>query len=338
MNPTLRILDANLNRAREALRIIDDYARFALDDRDAAAAAKRLRHAVAAIAHSLGEPELLAARDILGDVGRETKLPSEQSRESLAAVVAAEFSRLTESLRSIAECGKLISQPSASVAEQLRYDAYELQQRICLRADLRQRFRAVRLYVIVTVELCAGDWQAVASAAIHGGATCLQLREKNIDDRELLRRAHILRDLTRSAGALLIINDRPDIARLVRADGVHVGQDDLSVADVRRIAGADLLVGKSTHTIEQFDAATAERPDYIAIGPMFDTSTKPQSHIAGIETLRAVAKRTDLPIVAIGGITAATATTLRESGAACICVCSAVIASPDPQRAARELC
>lgn len=338
MEPSvLRILDANLNRAREALRAIEDYARFVLDDRDAVQHAKALRHDLRQIVEAAGPDELLAARDILNDVGRDAKTAGELQRATTDDVMRAAFARLTEAGRVLGEYGKLLSPAAADMAEKLRYQAYELEQRVVLRGMLRARFRRVRLYVILTEALCTGGWYETAEAALRGGAGCLQLREKNLSDAELLRRARRLRELTRQHEALLVINDRPDVARLCGADGVHVGQDDLPVHAVRRIAGAQLLVGKSTHTPEQFDAALAEEPDYLAVGPMFASPTKPQDHIAGPQTLAEVAGRTQVPLVGIGGVTANNAAAVMRAGAGCVCACAAVISADDPQRAAASL-
>ncbi len=330
----LRIIDANLNRAREALRVIEDHARFALDDSDAAGAAKRLRHNLKGIVDALGADVLLAARDIVSDVGRDVKTRSELTRASSDDVIRAAFARLTESTRVLGEYGKLVSPDTAQTAESIRYRAYELQQRAVLRGDLRRQFRKVRLYVILSEALCHGEWRATAEAAIRGGATCIQLREKGLDDAELLARAKDLREMTRKQNVLFIMNDRPDIARLAAADGVHVGQGDLSVADVRRIAGGRSLVGKSTHTIEQFKTALDESPDYVAVGPMFPSTTKPQEHIAGPQTLAAARELTDLPIVGIGGITSASAESVVAAGANTIAVCSAIIGAANAESAA----
>lgn len=342
-NSTFRVLDANLNRAREAARVIEDYARFAMGDRAAAETAKGLRHELAA-AFSKYSPTWLTGRDVAGDVGLDIKLSTEGSRESLASVVAAEFARLGESLRVLGEVGKLAAPDAATVAEKLRYRAYELEQVLRLRGDRRARFAAVRLYVIITESLCRPlqdgrrDWYDVASAALRGGATCIQLREKSLPDAEWLRRADALRRLTREAGALLIINDRPDIARLCDADGVHVGQDDLSIEHVRRIVGADRLVGISTHSREQFEAAIARNPDYVALGPMFATPTKPAAKAVGPLLLRQLAGQTEIPIVAIGGISPSNVAELRAAAPHSIpCVCSSVINAENLQQAAGAL-
>ena len=333
----VRIIDANLNRSREALRVIEEYARFVRDDADAARRVKRARHGLRSITDAIGADELLVARDITNDVGRDAKTAAERTRETTEDVVRASFGRLSEAARVLGEYAKLVSPEAADAAEKLRYAAYELEQRIVLRGGLRERFRKVRLYVLITEDLCSGDWLQTTEAAIRGGAGCVQLREKGVADAVLLDRARLLRALTVELNALLIINDRPDIARLSGADGVHVGQEDLSVAEARRIAGGGVLVGKSTHTIEQFDLAVAEHPDYIAVGPMFDSPTKPQNHIAGPETLREAAKRTEIALVGIGGITADNAGGVIEAGAGCVCVCSAVVGADDVEGACRSI-
>lgn len=333
----VRILDANLNRAREALRVVEDHARFVLDDADAAERVKVVRHGLRRIVDAVGADELLTARDIVGDVGREVKTGAELQRGSTDDVVRAAFARLTEAARVLGEYGKLVTPAAAEAAEKLRYETYELEQRVVLRGALRAHLRQVRLYVILTEALCARGWYETAEAVLRGDAGCLQLREKNLGDAELLTRARRLRQLTVQYEALLVINDRPDIAKLSGADGVHVGQDDLPVADARRIAGANILVGKSTHTPEQFDAAVAEEPDYLALGPMFASTTKPQDHIAGPQSLAAVAGKTRLPLIGIGGITAENVAQVMEAGASCVCVCSAVIGADDAEGAAAEI-
>lgn len=333
----LRLLDVNLNRAREALRVIEDYARFVRDDAAAAADAKLARHALREIADAVGAAALLGARDIRGDVGRDRKTAGELERGTIDDVVQAAFGRLSEATRGLGEYAKLLSPQAATAAETLRYQGYALEQRIVLRGGLRARFNAARLYVIITAALCRTDWRETAAAALGGGADVLQLREKTLADDELLSRARWLRGLTREHGALLALNDRADIARLCDADIVHVGQDDLPVDAARRIAGAGVLVGKSTHTPEQFSAALDEAPDYLAVGPMYPTATKPQDHTAGLETLRLARGQTELPLVAIGGITAERAPDVFAAGATCVCACAAVIGAEDAEGAARAL-
>lgn len=333
----LRIVDANVNRAREALRVVEDYARFACDDPAAAAQAKSLRHELRRLREACGAESLLEARDVGSDAGRELKTPAELERPDIQAVVAAALARLAEALRSIGEFAKTFALPAAQQAERLRYQAYVLEQLLLLRGPLRRRLAAARLHVLISESLCRLPWREVAEAALRGGAGCLQLREKELDDAVRLERARALRSLTAQYGALLIVNDRPDIARLAGADGVHVGQSDLPVRAARRIGGGRLLVGLSVHTSEQLGAALAEEPDYVAVGAMFASRTKPGVEAIGPALLREAAQRTSLPVIAIGGIDATNAAGLFGAGASGVAVCSAVISSADPERAAREI-
>lgn len=334
----LRILDVNLNRARESLRVIEDYARFVLENPSAAHEAKQLRHDLRAIASLLGAADLLAARDIDADESRFNRTASEMSRGGFDSVAGAAFGRLSEAARSIAEFSKLYSQEASALAEQLRYAAYRLEQQLLLRGHLPSVWKGIHLYVIVTEALCRRPWLETAEAVLRGGARAIQLREKSLPDAELLRRTRQLHSLASSYAAMVVVNDRADIAHLGRADGLHLGQDDLSVADARRIVGPHTFIGKSTHTVAQVDEAIAEKPDYIAVGPIDPSATKPQAHIAGLPTLSLARQRTELPIVAIGGINRVRAMDCFRAGADCVCVCSAVIGADDPESAAREMC
>lgn len=196
-------------------------------------------------------------------------------------------------------------------------------------------FRNLGVYVLLTEALCRGEWYETAEAALAGGARAIQLREKQLTDIELLRRARRLRELCARHEALFIVNDRPDIALAAGAHGVHLGQDDLPVREVRRIVGDNCIIGVSTHTVDQAQAAIADRPDYAAVGPMFASHTKPQDHIAGPETLSAVRGLTSLPLVAIGGITPENAAQCVSADA--LAVCSAVIGAEDVSAATRRL-
>ena len=338
MREIARILDANLNRAREALRVVEDFARFALDDASVAAAAKDMRSRLRDAAGAFPAEALLAARDTPGDVGTALESPAEGRRADAADVAAAACKRLTEALRTLAEYAKVAAPGGAAGRfESLRYDAYTLERRVGLRLAGGVRFEDVRLYVLLTSRLCGGEPMDVAAAAVEGGADCIQLREKDRPDREVLDLARRLRELTQAADVLLIVNDRPDIAAAAAADGVHLGQDDLPVAAARRVLGARAVVGRSTHNLQQARAADAEGADYIAVGPMFATDTKDAGPVAGVETFRRIAAQITRPLVVIGGITPHNVAALVAAGVRRVAVCSAVIAADDPAAAARSI-
>lgn len=338
MPDTQRIIDANYNRAREALRVMEDYARFILDDATLARAIKETRHELRVSVPDALHLDLVRSRDIVGDVGREVSTELEGLRETPTDVVIAAGKRLSEALRTMEEFGKTTAIAPAVTWERLRYRGYELERRLMITMSARARLGSVRLYVLITEDLCCGEWLAVSASALRGGANCLQLREKHLADAELLRRATRLTALCHEHGALCIINDRVDIARLSGADGVHLGQDDVSVVQARRVLPAGSVIGASTHTSEQIDAGIATGADYLAVGPMFPSRTKPQNHVAGPGMLRTARARTGLPLVAIGGITRDNAGAVLASADCCsLCVCSAVIGASDPESACREL-
>ncbi len=164
-----------------------------------------------------------------------------------------------------------------------------------------------------------------------------QLREKTLGDRELLERARAVRRWTRQAGALLIVNDRPDIARLAEADGVHLGQGDLSVKDARRIAGPDLLIGVSTHNLDQVRQAVLDGASYLGVGPTFPSRTKSFEEFPGLEFVRQASVETSLPLFVIGGISARTLPAAVAAGARRIAVSQAVCQADDPRAAVAEL-
>lgn len=334
---TARVIDAAGNRAREALRVAEDYCRFVLSDRYLTDELKRLRHDLAALLARLPEHHALDARDTLADVGTELHTASEVERRSAAQVCRASFLRLGEALRSLEEFGKLCRPNLGPDIKQLRYLAYSLERAVVPGADRRLRLHAARLYLLVGAGQCdaAVDW--TVAEAVAGGVDVVQLREKGLSDRELLDRARHVRRCTRDAGAVFIVNDRPDIARLAEADGVHLGQDDLGVHDARRTLGPDAIVGVSTHYLDQLRRAVLDGADYVAVGPMFASDTKKFVELPGPRFASAAIAETSLPAFAIGGISAERLPELVAAGVQRVAVCGAVCRSPDPRSAASAL-
>lgn len=332
----LRLLDANCNRAREALRVLEDCARFVLNDQGLSAELKNLRHGMTeATAEFQGQAIL--HRDTPNDVGVGNKTTAEGHRQDLAHIVTAAGKRLGEALRSIEEFLKTASTDAAGRVESLRYSFYDIEQRLTRALRPADRFSKVRLYVLVTESLCSGPWPQTAEQAILGGADCLQLREKDLPGGEFLNRAKQLAALCRKHGVLSIINDRPDIAALADADGVHVGQEDLPVVEARKIVGAHKIVGVSTHRIEQARQAVRDGADYIGVGPFFRSATKPRDFIAGPAYAIAVAAEIGIPAVAIAGITSENVGQVLETGIKAVAVSSAVIGEKDVLPAAKRL-
>jgi thiamine-phosphate pyrophosphorylase len=335
--PVLRLIDANANRAREALRAVEDYARFVLNDDGLSGALKSIRHDLASATRGVLADAILH-RDTQGDVGTEIKTESEGARADLSDVVTAAGKRLGEALRVIEEGLKVVAPEDASRVELVRYRWYDLEQRIAF--TLRPTacpFAAVRLYVLVTASVCSRPWLQAAQEAILGGADCLQLREKDLDGGELLSRAKQLTDLCHRHGVICIINDRPDVAMLANADGVHVGQGDLPAKEVRKLIGRSKLLGVSTHNLEQAKQAVLDGADYIGVGPFFRSPTKPRDLVAGPEYARLVAEQISIPGVAIAGITAQNLDQVLATGIRAVAVTAAVMGAGDVRGAARGL-
>jgi thiamine-phosphate pyrophosphorylase len=332
-----RMLDASANRAREGLRVVEDYVRFVLDDAGLTRRVKDVRHRLAEAVRGLDLERLVGARDTRGDVGTHIMTASEQARENPRAVLTANFKRTGEALRSLEEYGKLADVWLAGRFEVLRYDVYTLEKLVLTAVSAYRSLRDARLMVLVGGLPTFGDLTWVVGEALAGGADVIQLREKGLPDRELLRRAREVRILTAQARARFIMNDRPDLARLSGADGVHLGQDDVTLRDARRVVGPSALIGLSTHDRAQLDQAIVAGASYLGVGPVFPSTTKDFSDLAGLAYVRLAAETTNLPWFAIGGITEGNLEQVLEAGATRAAVSSAVVRADSPRKAAAAL-
>jgi thiamine-phosphate pyrophosphorylase len=199
--------------------------------------------------------------------------------------------------------------------------------------DRHSRLRAARLYLV-----CGGQDDRFLESALRGGVDIVQLRLKEAGDREIIATSRRFARMCAAHGALFILNDRPDLVAEGSADGVHVGQDDVPVAQARALVGPDRLVGLSTHSRAQIDAAgTTAAPDYIGVGPVYETPTKPGRAAVGLDAVRYAAARAPAPFFAIGGIDDRTVGGVVAAGARRVAVVRALVGAPDPEAAARRL-
>ena len=197
-------------------------------------------------------------------------------------------------------------------------------------SNRRERLETARLYLV-----CDARPEDFLERALRGGVDVVQLRMKGAPDDAIVHAAEGFARLCAEHGALFILNDRPDLAAQVGADGVHVGQDDVTVAAARELIGADRLVGLSTHTPAQVDAASGV--DYIAVGPVHETPTKPGRPSVGLGLVRHAAARARVPFFAIGGIDTDNVAEVRAAGGRRVAVVRALTEAADPTRAARDL-
>lgn len=338
MKTPQRIIDANANRTREALRVLEETARFILEDPALSEQLKAMRHD---FAQALPDSQaLIAHRDTPGDVGTQISTDAEQSRRGLPDVVAAAGSRLSEALRVIEEYSKLADlgpgfAQLAQTAERVRYQGYEVTQKLMLQLGLGNAPQW-RLCLLLTQSLCETPWRSVLQHAVKNGVDCIQVREKDMEAGPLL--GHIREVIELVAGRVdVIVNDRPDLAMLAGAQGVHLGQTDLGPADVRKLLGDQMIIGVSTSNPDQAKQANADGADYCGVGPMFPTTTKHKPTIAGVDYLRDYLAWDGLPHLAIGGITPDNMDELVEAGCQGVAVSSAICSAKDPGEAAARI-
>jgi thiamine-phosphate pyrophosphorylase len=319
------------------VRVVEDYVRFVLDDQHLTERCKTLRHAIAVALGRIAELDRLAARETQADVGTQISVPTEVARPSDADLVGANFGRLEEALRSLEEFGKRLSPQAAAELEQLRYQAYTLERAVAITAQSQDALAPARLYVLIDGRPTVDDFCRLAQTLVEAGVDVLQLRDKRLDDRTLLERARRLRLITRGGKTRFMMNDRPDLAVLADADGVHVGQEELSVKDARTLVGPRRLVGVSTHSIEQARQAVLDGANYLGVGPTFPSGTKRFEHFPGLEFVRAVAQEISLPAFAIGGITQENLPLVLDAGLHRVAVSGAITTAADPAATVRAL-
>jgi thiamine-phosphate pyrophosphorylase len=332
-----RIVDANRNRCLEGLRVVEEFLRFVWEDQHLVGLCKQLRHDLVAVLGSLPQGDLHAARDVLRDVGTVITTAAEYRREDLPSVVTANWNRVQQALRSLEEYAKVIEPAAAPQLESLRYRAYTVERAVTVLSTSGARLATARLYVLVDGRSSLSEFRQLVAQLSHGGVDVLQLRDKTLCDEELLARARALREITRGQNVLFIMNDRPDLAALAHADGVHLGQRDIAVKDARSIVGLQALVGVSTHSIEQARQAVVDGANYLGCGPTFPSATKAFTEFPGLEFLRQVHREIRLPAFAIGGIGPANVAQVSAAGFSRVAVSHTVVHAADPVRAIQQL-
>jgi thiamine-phosphate pyrophosphorylase len=322
-----RILDANLDRAREGLRIIEEWCRFGLNSQPLTEKLKHWRQ-------TLGQwhsDELRLARDTPGDPGTALTHTQEAERASLTALLQANFCRVQEALRVLEEYGKLYRTEFAAACKAMRYQVYSLESEL-LGGHRHQRLQKALTYLVTSPR---EDLLAVVEAALQGGIALVQYRDKQGDDCDRIRLAQQLRDLCHRYDALFIVNDHIDIALAVDADGVHLGQTDMPIAVARNLLGSQRIIGRSTTNPQEMHRALEEGADYIGVGPVYSTPTKPDKAAAGLDYVRYAADHATVPWYAIGGIDTDTLREVLEAGADRVAVVRAIIAAENPTLAAQ---
>jgi len=332
-----RLCDAAANRAAEALRVIEDVARFILDDPHMTAEAKSLRHELATVLAAPVFARRVACRDTLGDVGTAIVAETALVRRSPADLVAANAARAAQALRSLQEVAFVVAPSEAARFEALRYRLYTLEKTVTGAARAADRLADMTLCVLVDGRPDAASFERLLEQLFEAGVRMIQLRDKRLAAPELIdraRRAVVIARRRATGDAIVIINDRADVSSAVGAAGVHVGASDLPVPAARRVVGPDALVGRTAHALAEARSAVADGADYLGVGPCFPSPTKSFAEFAPREFLAAVAREIALPAFAIGGITPERLDDLAALGIRRVAVSAAVIDAPDPGAAA----
>ncbi|MFC1892975.1 thiamine phosphate synthase [Chloroflexota bacterium] len=334
---TLRIIDANLNRIGEGLRVLEDLARFVLNAVELTQRLKNMRHNLLISDWSF-QQQLLQARNAAGDVGVGIEVSREKKMEELPTVVIANARRVQEALRVMEELAKNTGL-DANKFLHARFSLYELEQALLFKLLRQDKIKHLRgLYVIIDTQALPGKSPTEAARqAIRGGTAVIQLRDKMLSKKELMPIAQELRELCAEHDVLFIVNDYLDLALAIDADGLHLGQDDLPIKVARKLLAGGKILGCSTRTVDQAIAAESDGADYIAVSAIYPTGSKERETVVGPERLRQIRQAVSVPLVAIGGITRDNAAEALAAGSSSVAVISAVLQAEDIESATRDI-
>ncbi len=333
-----RLLDAAVNRVAEGLRVLEDIARFTLDHEKIAATVKHLRHRIRDLFRGK-EKSFLSARNVMEDVGVKISMAqAKDDRKGIRDTVLSNFKRVEEALRTIEEILKSRGDPSmGKQVEALRFFVYALEPEF---VSLFSRSLPGGIYGILGERFSRGRTNVdTARQMVAAGIDILQYREKITDksQKQMLEECREIREITATANVPFIVNDYADIALMVGADGIHLGQDDLPVDAVRKIAPG-MMIGCSTHSPGQAAKAVEAGADYIGAGPLFATQTKENAGAAvGLEYLEHAVSRHNVPVVAIGGIKLANLKDVLARGAMTVCLVTEIIGAENIERRIYEI-
>ncbi|WP_019500947.1 thiamine phosphate synthase [Pseudanabaena sp. PCC 6802] len=324
-----RILDANLDRAREGLRVIEEWCRFGLENAALTEECKRSRQELA-VWHT---DDLRSARDTIGDPGTGLSHQNEETRSDIDALLRANLSRVQEALRVLEEYGKIYNSDMAAAVKQIRYRVYVLESNV-MGQDRCQKLHNARLYLVT---MPSENLLEVVESGLQGGLPLVQYRDKEQEDGIRLEMATALCELCHRYNALFLVNDRLDIAQAVGADGVHLGQQDMPIAAARAILGKDYIIGQSTTNPDELKRALESGADYVGVGPVYATPTKPGKAAAGLEYVSYVADRVAIPWFAIGGIDLENLPEVIAAGARRVAVVRSLMQAENPRLASQSM-
>jgi thiamine-phosphate pyrophosphorylase len=336
-----RILDANLDRAREALRTIEEWCRFGLENVDLCDRCKHMRQALA----QWHKEEFRRARNTPDDPATGLSHANEVSRANVQSVLRANMGRLQEALRVLEEYGKVVDPDMGAAMKQMRYQVYTLESQLLAHevTDIgqirRQKLQAANLYLVT---MPVDNIVAVVESALQGGVQIVQYRQKDGEDGTRYAIAQQLCEICHKYDALFLVNDRVDIAIAVGADGIHVGQTDLPVSAVRQILdkngdASQYIIGQSTTNPQELEIALNNQVDYVGVGPVHATPTKPNKAASGYEYVTYAAQNINIPWFAIGGLDERNLAEAIAAGAKRVAVVRAIMQAEHPDLIAKKM-
>ncbi|KGG12016.1 MULTISPECIES: thiamine phosphate synthase [Prochlorococcus] len=335
-NPDKRVaqlIDANLDRAREGLRVIEDWCRYVLQNQALVITIKDFRQQLG-LAH---KNIYKRARSTVADQGLGLTHSAQQSRTKPIQVVIANCARVQEALRVVEEFSRHTDSQLSIIASQIRYKVYDLEiniLKVSAVSKLRQQLNSCKLCLITRPH---SKLLETVSTALDAGVSMVQYRCKEGDDIEKLSLGKSLALICKKYESLFIVNDRIDIALALNADGIHLGQRDLPVIEARRILGSEKLIGLSTSTFEEAKQAELSGCDYIGIGPVYETNSKQGAKAIGLNYLSEIKDTISLPFFAIGGINQSNVSEVFSKGVSRIAVINAIMNAKDPYAASCDL-
>ena len=325
-NRIAQLIDANLDRAREGLRVMEDWCRFGLKRRDLSIKIKDWRQQLGVHHHDIYRKARLKSIDPAMGVSH----PLQKVRATPEAVFIANSSRVQEALRVIEEFTRITDPRLCEIAANIRYETYEIEVKVLSATDATNKKQALKTNSLYLITTNRENLEEIVLESLKAGVKIVQYREKFLNDFEKICQAKFLASLCKKYNSLFIINDRIDIALAVDADGVHLGQEDIPTKTARELLGDKKIIGRSTHCLQELKNAEEEGCDYIGVGPIFSSKTKSQLNPIGIDYLKEGLNNTSLPAFAIGGINSSNINELGNINNLRIAVSDAIINSDEP--------
>ena len=323
----LQIIDANLDRAREGLRVLEDWARFGLGENDCVAKIKNYRQI-------LGKNHLEVykqSRNYIDDKCKGLSHQEQFNRKNSEQIISSNSARVQEALRVIEEFSRLQNHELSKIASEIRYEIYTIEIDLLSYSKFKKSEEILKendLYVITDQK---DNLLEIIEEILIAGARIIQHRFKKGTDKDHLQEAIMIKNLCKKYDSLFIINDRIDIALASNADGIHLGQDDLDLKTARKLLGYSKIIGISANNETDISNALREGCDYIGIGPVFETETKKNKKPLGIEKIKILTKDLNIPWFAIGGIKSNNISYLRSHGFKKVALVSQLMNSKDPK-------